>query len=120
MHSEWKRIGTYGTVGLELVAATLLCLFAGKWVDAKLGTDPWFALGGLILGAATGFRNLWRVAKRAEKELDAQDESERSLRRRYHEQDREPPLDRDAGSSSLPGPKSSRDDARDGAPDDSE
>ena len=34
-------------VGLQFAAAIVLFLFAGKWVDSKLGTEPWFLLLGV-------------------------------------------------------------------------
>ncbi|WP_437482449.1 AtpZ/AtpI family protein [Sorangium sp. So ce1014] len=54
MKQDWKAVGSYGTVGLEVVLCIMLGLFVGRWLDAKLGTDPflsvlWFFFG---LGAA--------------------------------------------------------------------
>ena len=51
------------TVGLELGFAVLLGLFIGQYLDGVLGTEPWLLLLFLLLGAAAGFRRLYRLLK---------------------------------------------------------
>ena len=46
--------------GLTLLLAMFLGFTAGGWLDRRLGTDPWLALLGLVLGVAAGFRILFR------------------------------------------------------------
>ncbi|WP_437674354.1 AtpZ/AtpI family protein [Sorangium sp. So ce131] len=75
MKQEWKAVGSYGTVGLEVVLSILVGLFIGRWLDAKLGTDPylsvlWFFFG---LGAAgkavhRSWKEMQAVAAREERE----------------------------------------------------
>ncbi|AUX47910.1 hypothetical protein SOCE26_094360 [Sorangium cellulosum] len=75
MKQEWKAVGSYGTVGLEVVLSILIGLFVGRWLDAKLGTDPylsvlWFFFG---LGAAgkavyRSWKEMQAVAAREERE----------------------------------------------------
>lgn len=38
-------------IGFQFVAAILIFLYAGRWLDGKLGTSPWL----LILGVFVGF-----------------------------------------------------------------
>jgi len=38
------------------------CLF-GRWLDRKFGTTPWLMMVGSLLGIASGFKELYRVAK---------------------------------------------------------
>jgi ATP synthase protein I len=66
----WKALGELSSIGLTLVAATVIGLVAGYWADRWLGTSPWLMLIGLGLGIAAGFVNLFRSVKRAERELD--------------------------------------------------
>lgn len=47
-------------VGLQFAGAIVLFLFAGKWVDSKLGTAPWFLLLGVLIGLIGGFISLYR------------------------------------------------------------
>lgn len=53
--------GVYGAVGFQLAFAVVGGLLLGNWLDKKLGTNPWLALGGLILGSVGGFYNLLRI-----------------------------------------------------------
>jgi ATP synthase protein I len=47
-------------VGLQFAGAIVLFLFAGRWVDSKLGTEPWFLLLGVLVGLVGGFLSLYR------------------------------------------------------------
>jgi F0F1-type ATP synthase assembly protein I len=53
-------------VSTELAVAIIGGLLGGNWVDGKLGTGPWLALGGLLLGCFVGFRALYRLLKSSE------------------------------------------------------
>jgi F0F1-type ATP synthase assembly protein I len=65
-----QRLGRASAVGIELAVAVIGCLLAGTWADTKLGTGPWLALAGLILGSLAGFRSLWRAAQASAAEDD--------------------------------------------------
>jgi F0F1-type ATP synthase assembly protein I len=43
-------------------------LFAGRWADRRFHTEPWLTLFGVLIGVASGFRELYRVSKKALKE----------------------------------------------------
>ena len=47
-------------VGLQFAGAILLFLFLGRWLDQRLGTEPWLLLLGVLLGAVGGFASLYR------------------------------------------------------------
>lgn len=38
----------------QLVGSTLIGIFAGRWLDRKIETDPLFLIIGLFLGLAVG------------------------------------------------------------------
>ena len=50
-------------LGLQFVVLVLVALFAGQWLDRKLGTGPWLMLAGMMLGGGLGFWILVRAAK---------------------------------------------------------
>jgi len=53
-------------MGGELVVATCLGGGLGYVADLKLGTSPWLALLGVVLGIAAGIRNTLRLARELE------------------------------------------------------
>lgn len=55
-----SEAGRVAGVGLQFAGAIVLFLFAGRWVDSRLGTEPWFLLLGVMVGAAAGFWSLYR------------------------------------------------------------
>ena len=55
-----QEAGRVMGVGLHFAGAIVLFLFAGKWLDSKLGTDPWFLLLGVLIGLVGGFISLYR------------------------------------------------------------
>jgi ATP synthase protein I len=61
-------IGTYSYVGIFFGVAVCLGLLGGHWLDRRIHTEPWFTLVGVVLGVAAGFRELYRLSKKALKE----------------------------------------------------
>jgi F0F1-type ATP synthase assembly protein I len=47
-------------MGVQFVAAILLFLFAGKWLDSKLGTSPLLLILGVFVGAAASMYSMYR------------------------------------------------------------
>ncbi len=50
------------SLGIEFFVAIVGLTAVGHRVDGKLGTAPWFTLLGFGLGAAVGFRSMYRFA----------------------------------------------------------
>ena len=46
--------------GFQFAAVVVLSVFAGIWVDDKLGTSPWLLVVLVFLGSALGFYSLYR------------------------------------------------------------
>lgn len=89
MKQNWKGLGTYGTVGLELALSVLLGLFVGSWLDRKLGTR-WIALVGFGFGLAAGVRTLWRAVRQANQDAERMDREEREARKKFDDPDSDP------------------------------
>jgi F0F1-type ATP synthase assembly protein I len=49
--------------GFQFAASILICLFAGRWLDRRLGTGPWLLILGTFVGAALGFFAMYRTLK---------------------------------------------------------
>ena len=52
--------GEFFGVGIQFAGAILLFLFAGRWLDERLGTSPWLLLLGVFVGAGAGFASIYR------------------------------------------------------------
>ena len=56
-----SAVATAGSIGFYTVAAVAVGLFGGREADKWLGTSPWGAAAGIVLGMVAG---LWGVYKR--------------------------------------------------------
>jgi F0F1-type ATP synthase assembly protein I len=55
-----RTAGAVAGAGLQFAIAILLFLYAGQWVDRRLGSSPWGVLVGVFLGAVAGFTSIYR------------------------------------------------------------
>ncbi len=74
-------LANYGHVGFTFVAAILVGMGGGIYLDQKVfdgSTAPWFTFIGLAFGIAAGYKTLleivWRNNKQKDKEPDEKDE----------------------------------------------
>ena len=44
-------------IGIQFTLVLLAFLFGGRWLDQRLGTEPWLLLAGVFLGF--GLSTLW-------------------------------------------------------------
>ena len=58
--SPWVASSRYAGLGLQLAASIGLFLWAGWWLDGKLGTTPLLTIVGAFAGAGAGFYSLYR------------------------------------------------------------
>jgi ATP synthase protein I len=65
----------FAGVGLELAGLILLGLFAGQWLDKRLGTAPWLLILGVFAGAAAGIYNMYRILTTAERRAKSHDDA---------------------------------------------
>jgi len=47
-------------MGIQFLVVILLCLFAGRWLDTRLGTTPFFLILGVFLGAGASMFAMYR------------------------------------------------------------
>lgn len=52
------------SLGIEMVMSVVLCGAAGRWADGRYRSEPTFLLLGVVIGAAAGFRQIWRFMER--------------------------------------------------------
>jgi ATP synthase protein I len=53
-------------VGIQLVVATFVGFFIGRYLDKLFGTFPWLTIIFLVLGLVAGFRDLFRMARESD------------------------------------------------------
>lgn len=62
----------FAGVGLQFAAAIVLFLFAGQWVDDKLGTSGLFTIAGVFIGGGAAFYLMYRKISAAQRRDDEQ------------------------------------------------
>lgn len=73
---DFRTYARLGAVGIELAVSTIIGLLGGRWLDGKLGTEPWLSIVGLLLGVAAGFKNLIETVQKAQRESDRDDKTD--------------------------------------------
>lgn len=56
----WKNLSMFGALGWLIVIPTLIGVFAGRWLDDKLGSGITVTGALTFLGACLGFYMAWR------------------------------------------------------------
>jgi ATP synthase protein I len=64
--NSFAQISLLAAVPAILVAAPLIGLFAGKWLDSKFGTDPYLMIGGLVFGFIAAAREIVNLVRKAQ------------------------------------------------------
>jgi ATP synthase protein I len=54
----------FAGIGVQFALTILVFVFAGVWLDKRLGTSPWLLLVCVFLGAAGGFYSMYRTVTR--------------------------------------------------------
>ena len=58
-----RAIGVATGLGCSIVAALIVCIGGGVWLDNRFGTKPVFTLLGVVLGLAAAGYQLWELAR---------------------------------------------------------
>jgi F0F1-type ATP synthase assembly protein I len=51
--------GQFAGLGLQFAISINACLYAGQWLDSKLGTAPWLLIIGVFSGAGLSFYSMY-------------------------------------------------------------
>lgn len=86
MQNSWKGLGSYGTLGLEIVLGVLLPSYVGIQVDRHYGTGRLWLLVGFAFGVAHGVRAVYRALQQANQAAEAEEEEMRRRRQKYHDE----------------------------------
>ena len=64
----------FAGVGMQFAVAIIVFLFAGQWLDKRVGTNGLFTIAGVFVGGGAAFYNMYRkitAAQRADDEARA-------------------------------------------------
>jgi len=70
--SSLASAGTVAGMGLQFALSILLFLFAGQWIDGKLGTAPLFLIVFVFAGAGASFYSIYRKLMAQQRRADEQ------------------------------------------------
>ncbi|MDH4163208.1 MAG: AtpZ/AtpI family protein [Nitrospirota bacterium] len=59
-----RLVGSLSTVGIAMVASTVIGYFIGLYLDRFFSTSPWCTIIFLVLGIIAGFKNLFDQARK--------------------------------------------------------
>ena len=65
----WLQAVRLSYLGIFFGVSVVIGAALGGLLDRRWGTKPYLLMVGVLLGIATGFNELWRVAKRYQKQL---------------------------------------------------
>lgn len=86
---DWRGVGSFGTIGIEIALYIALGFFGGRWLDEKFGTAPYLVTFGFVFGIAASIKALMR-ANAEMQALAAKEEREQgNPRPRYDPRDDE-------------------------------
>jgi F0F1-type ATP synthase assembly protein I len=60
----------FAGVGIQFAVAIIAFLFAGQWLDNRLGTNGLFTIAGVFLGGGAAFYNMYRKITAAQRRDD--------------------------------------------------
>ena len=71
----------FAGVGIQFAAAILIFLFAGQWLDKRLGTKGLFTIAGVFVGGGAAFYNMYRKITAAQRRDDEEKARDRNAPR---------------------------------------
>lgn len=89
LQQDWKALGDYGTLGLEVALSVAVGLFGGQWLDKKLGTGGWLTWVGFAYGLAAAARAIYRAVRKSTREAEELERRDEEARKKYGEDGQE-------------------------------
>ena len=68
--NAWEKFSQYHTLAIEIAVALIAPVLLGLWLDSRTGKEPWFMIGGMILGVAAAARSAHRVISESYRDLE--------------------------------------------------
>ena len=71
-----KNLTYVSQVAFIMLTPILLGIYAGNYLDEKLGTSPWILFVGIILGVSSAFLSLYKFVMKAAKDNERKKEDD--------------------------------------------
>jgi ATP synthase protein I len=76
MKKEYKALGSFGTLGLEIVLSVLFGAYGGYWLDGKLHTAPALLVVGFVFGCGAAAKAVHRSMQEMKRESEREEREE--------------------------------------------
>jgi F0F1-type ATP synthase assembly protein I len=86
---NWRGVGSFGTIGLEIVLSIAFGFFGGRWLDGRFGTAPWISIVGFCFGVAAAVKSVHRAMTEMRAEAEREEREQGNPRPRYDVPERE-------------------------------
>lgn len=83
VQQDWKALGSYGTLGMEVALSVVVGLFGGQWLDKRFQTGGWLTWIGFAYGLAAAGRAIYRAVRKSNLEAEAEERREQEARQKY-------------------------------------
>ncbi len=80
---SWRGVGSLGTIGLEVVLSIAFGFFGGRWLDGKLGTEPYLAILGFVFGIGAAVRAFQRALREMQAAAEREEREQGNPMPRY-------------------------------------
>lgn len=64
----WQTAARYSAVGIEMAASVAIGVYAGMWLDTKLGTEPYLFYVGLGVGVGAAVSSIVRAVRQYQRD----------------------------------------------------
>jgi F0F1-type ATP synthase assembly protein I len=85
LQQDWKALGNYGTLGLEVALSVVVGLFGGQWLDKRFQTGGWLTWIGFAYGLAAAGRAIYRAMRKSTQEAEEAERREREAREKFND-----------------------------------
>ena len=63
MKPQYRALGGYSTLGIEIVLSMLVGFLGGRFIDHKIHTDPYLSVIGFVLGIGAAGKAIFRTMR---------------------------------------------------------
>ena len=68
--SSYRQLGILGTIPILIAVGPVVGFFIGRWLDEKLGTEPFLLILFLIFGFIASGKEVYKLIRQAEEDTD--------------------------------------------------